>query len=67
MAKKALDERDALKAENLVLIAALRPIAAAYSDDPGTDDLYNEQPVGITLGDVRRARMALLRAGKGAA
>ena len=45
------------------LIAALLPIARAYPDDPGVSDLYDEQPVSITLGDVRRARMALYGAG----
>jgi hypothetical protein len=45
------------------LVAALQPIAAAYSDDPGTSDLYNEQPVTITLGDVRRVWRALGKAG----
>jgi hypothetical protein len=34
--------------------------AAAYSDDPGTSDLDDEQPAhsvaGLTLGDVRLAR-----------
>jgi hypothetical protein len=41
------------------LLSALRPIAAAYPDDPGTSDLDDEQPVTITLGDVRRARAAI--------
>lgn len=41
---------------------ALRPIAAAYPDDPGTSDLDDEQPVRITLGDVRRAWKALAKA-----
>lgn len=45
------------------LIAALQPIAAAYPDDPGTSDLDNEQPVTITLGDVRRVWAALGKAG----
>lgn len=34
-------------------------IAAAYSDDPGTSDLDDEQPthpIRLTLGDVRLAR-----------
>lgn len=35
-------------------------VAAAYSDDPGTSDLDDDQPVssitGLTLGDVRLAR-----------
>jgi len=38
----------------------LQLVAAAYSDDPGTSDLDDEQPVssvtGLTLGDVRLAR-----------
>lgn len=38
----------------------LQLIAAAYSDDPGTSDLDDEQSVssvtGLTLGDVRLAR-----------
>ena len=45
------------------LVAALQPIAAAYSDNPGTSDLDNEQPVTIALGDVRRAWAALGKAG----
>lgn len=45
------------------LIAALQPIAAAYPDDPGTSDLDNEQPVTITLGDVRKVWRALGKAG----
>ena len=45
------------------MVEALQPIAAAYSDDPGTSDLDNEQPVRITLGDVRRVRAALGKAG----
>jgi len=39
--------------------AALLPISKAYPDDPGTSDLDNEQPVTITLGDVRRVWRAL--------
>jgi hypothetical protein len=38
---------------------ALAPIGAAYPDDPGTAYLYDEQPVTITLGDVRRVWRAL--------
>ena len=37
----------------------LQVIAAAYSDDPGTSDLDDEQPsypIRLTLGDVRLAR-----------
>lgn len=37
----------------------LQLIAAAYSDDPGTSDLDDDQPaypVRFTLGDVRLAR-----------
>jgi hypothetical protein len=38
----------------------LQLVAAAYSDDPGTSDLDDEQPVsaitGLDLGDVRLAR-----------
>lgn len=45
------------------LAEALKPLARAYSDDPGTSDLDNEQPVRITLGDVRRAWAALSKAG----
>lgn len=41
---------------------ALLPIAAAYPDDPGTSDLDDEQPVRITLGDVRRVWKALAKA-----
>jgi hypothetical protein len=41
------------------LLEALLPIAKAYPDDPGTSDLDNEQPVTITLGDVRRVWRAL--------
>lgn len=44
------------------LLAALRPIAAAYPNDPGASDLYDEQPVTITLGDVRRAWAAIAKA-----
>lgn len=43
------------------LEAALQPIADAYPDDPGTADLYDEQPVSITLGDVRRVWKALAK------
>ena len=43
------------------LAEALRPIAAAYPNDPGTSDLDNEQPVTITLGDVRKVWAALAR------
>jgi len=45
------------------MVEALWPIAAAYSDDPGTSDLDDEQPVTITLGDVRRVWAALGKAG----
>ncbi len=45
------------------LVEALLPIAGAYPDNPGTSDLYDEQPVTITLGDVRRVRVALMAAG----
>jgi hypothetical protein len=42
------------------LNALLGRVAAAYSDDPGTSDLDDEQPAysvtGLTLGDVRLAR-----------
>lgn len=41
------------------IVKALEPIAASYPDDPGTSDLDNEQPVRISLGDVRRARAVL--------
>lgn len=44
------------------LLEALRPIADAYPNDPGTSDLYDEQPVTITLGDVRRAWRAIAQA-----
>jgi len=39
----------------------LELIAKSYSDDPGTSDLYDEQPVtlSITLGEVRAARRLL--------
>lgn len=43
------------------LANALRIITAAYPDDPGTSDLDNEQPVTITLGDIRRVWAALAR------
>jgi len=56
MLRKAIAQRDALA-------DALRPIATAYPDDPGTSDLYDEQPVTITLGDVRRAQRALAKVG----
>jgi len=36
-------------------------VAAAYPDDPGTSDLYDEQPVSITLGDVRRVWRVLAK------
>lgn len=42
------------------LNAILTLVANAYSDDPGTSDLDDEQPAhsvtGLTLGDVRLAR-----------
>ena len=41
------------------LYLALKPIGEAYSRDPGTSDLDNDQPVTIHLGDVRRAWQAL--------
>ena len=48
------------------LNSILLRIAAAYSDDPGTSDLDDEQSVypvtGLTLGDVRLARR-LVRTG----
>lgn len=46
------------------LLEALKPIAAAYEDNPGTSDLDNDQPVRITLGDVRRAWAAIAKATK---
>jgi hypothetical protein len=46
-----------------LLIAALLPIANAYPDDPGTSDLYDDEPVKIYLGDVRRAWSALRQVG----
>jgi hypothetical protein len=36
-------------------------VAAAYQNDPGTSELDDEQPVSITLGDVRRAWAALAK------
>ena len=46
------------------LAEALKLLARAYSDDPGTSDLDNEQPCNrLTLGDVRRAWAALSKAG----
>ena len=51
-----------LEVESVELLKALKPIAEAYSDDPGTDDLYDDQPVSITLGMVRKARAAIKRA-----
>ncbi len=43
------------------LHALLAAIADSYSDDPGTSDLYDEQPVTarLTLGQVRLARNLL--------
>lgn len=60
-AQQAAELAAKLAVENEELVKALRPIAAAYPDDPGTSDLDNEQPVVITLGDVRRAWRALAR------
>ena len=51
----------ALTGRCLELETVLRPIAAAYPDDPGTSDIDDEQPVRITLGDVRRAWAALAK------
>ena len=62
IANQALDQRDSLLVINAELLKALKPIAEAYSDDPGTDDLYDEQPVSITLGMVRKARAAIKKA-----
>lgn len=56
---RAADELERLDRENAALREALQPIAKAYPNDPGTSDLYNEQPVTITLGDVRRVWRAL--------
>jgi len=44
--------------ERWKLIRLLEKIQAAYVDDPGTADLYDEQPVNVrlTLGDVRFVR-----------
>lgn len=51
--RESRDER-----ERQTLRALLEKIASSYSDDPGTSDLYDEQPVtaNLTLGDVRFAR-----------
>jgi hypothetical protein len=59
------DVADKLRLMNAAeeMAEALKPIARRMSDDPGTSDLYNDQPVGITLGDVRRAWSALRKAG----
>jgi hypothetical protein len=43
------------------LLALARIIGSAYPNDPGTSDLDDEQPVSITLGDVRRAWAALAK------
>lgn len=44
--------------QQVMVLRLMEKIAASYSDDPGTSDLYDEQPVSlsITLGDVRLAR-----------
>jgi hypothetical protein len=41
-----------------VLAKLLKDVAESYPDDPGTSDLYDEQPVTIslTLKEVRLAR-----------
>ena len=41
------------------LLAVVRKVGAAYPDDPGTSDLDDEQPVSITLKEVRAAWAAL--------
>jgi len=43
------------------LLALARIIGSAYSNDPGTSDLDDEQPVRITLGVVRQAWAALAK------
>jgi hypothetical protein len=52
-----------LRAENQELREALKPFVDAYREkaDPGTSDLYNEQPVAwhVQLGAYRRALAAL--------
>lgn len=44
------------------LLEAAKGIATAYPDDPGTSDLYDEQPVTITLGQLRRVWAAIAKA-----
>lgn len=48
------------------LADALAPLVHAFSDHPGISDLDDEQPIHIpvTLGQWRKAHMALLKASK---
>lgn len=58
------DQEEAFEAQlPAEAIAVLLPIAKAISDDPGTSDLYNDQPVSITLGDVRKVWWVLRQYG----
>lgn len=54
-----------LMAASKQLAEALNALGSKFKDDPGTSDLYDEQPLtlSITLGEWRKARMALLAAG----
>ena len=54
----------ALEADRACLLAALQPIANAISNDPGTSDLDDDQPVSIRLGDVRRVWAAIFQAAR---
>jgi len=54
----------ALKADRACLLAALQPIANAISNDPGTSDLDDDQPVSIRLGYVRKVWRAIFRAAR---
>lgn len=50
-----------------LLLEALKVCAAGYTPDPGTSDLYNEQPIylRITLGDYRRMGHIIAKAERG--
>lgn len=49
------------------LLASLRALVAGFTPDPGTSDLYNEQPIylSVPLGEWRKARIAVYRAERG--
>jgi hypothetical protein len=51
----------ALVSASKELLALARIIGSAYPNDPGTSDLDDDQPVSITLRDVRRAWAALAK------